>query len=193
MISADVVRARTAHALTCLAIQAEGLIIDFLLKQSCELASARTWVVNRALELDATHLLFVDSDICPFGDRVLQKMLAHNKPIVGVEYNARKFPLERVYKPHHEEWQKKRSETELYEAQFAGTGFLLIDLSMFKDPKFGINEDGKRVPWFSFGRDSQGALTLGEDAWFCCMARDYGYTTWIDPTIKVGHVGEYIY
>jgi len=195
----DIVSARTAHAIGCAIIAAEGLVVDFILRQSCEIASARTWLVNEAIKQGGTHLLFWDSDICPVNTvqgetfNVIKKLRNHNKPIVGVQYNMRKFPLQPVYSSHHKEWQDKESLTELFEAQFAGTGFMLIDLAMFKDPKFGISEDGKRTPWFSFGRDSQGALALGEDAWFCNMARDSGYSTWIDPTIVVKHIGEFMY
>lgn len=184
----DIVRARTAHAIGCLIIGAQGAVVDFLLRQSCEIASARTWLVQQALAKDATHLLFIDSDICPFGEDTILKMAAHKKSIVAAEYNMRKFPLEPVFKPLEE-----RNEKELYKARYAGTGLMLIDLSMFKNPDFGVREDGTKVPWFSFGRDSQGALALGEDAWFCSMAREFGYDTWIDPTIKVAHVGEYMY
>lgn len=184
----DIVRARTAHSIGCLIIGARGIVVDFLLRQSCEIASARTWLVQQAIEKGATHLLFVDSDICAFGEDTIQKMVDQNKPILAAPYNMRKFPLEPVYKPL-----EGSSETEPYKARYAGTGFMLIDLSIFKDPKFGNREDGTKVPWFSFGRDSQGALALGEDAWFCSMAREFGYDTWIDPTIKVAHVGEYMY
>ncbi len=195
----DIVRARTAHAIGCLIIEAGDIVVDFILKQSCEIASARTWLINEALRLNGTHLLFIDADICPLNDKPgtpfnpIQKMLDHKKPIVGTQYNMRKFPLKPVYESHHQEWKDKVSETELFEAQFAGTGFMLIDLAMIKDPNFGVGIDGKKTPWFSFGRDSQGAIALGEDAWFCFTARDSGYGTFIDPTIKVGHVGEYIF
>jgi hypothetical protein len=190
MPATDIVRARTAHAIGCAVIASKGVIVDFLLKQSCELASARTWLVQEAIKLGGTHLLFWDSDICPVNTEegqdfnVVERMLKHEKPIVGVQYNKRKFPLEPVYVSHHEEWQEKVSDTELFNAQFAGTGFMLIDLSIFKDIKGA---------WFAFGRDSQGALALGEDAWFCNTARDSGFETWIDPTIKVLHIGEYLY
>lgn len=190
MPSTDIVRARTAHAIGCAVIASKGLVVDFLLKQSCELASARTWLVQEAIKNGGTHLLFWDSDIVPVNTKegedfnVIEKMLAHKKPIVGVQYNKRKFPLEPVYMSHHKEWQDKVSDTELFPAQFAGTGFMLIDLSIFKD---------MNGPWFSFGRDSQGALALGEDAWFCNTARDSGFETFIDPTIKVLHCGEYLY
>lgn len=186
----DIVSARTAHAIGCSIIAAEGLVIDFIIRQSCEIASARTYLVNEAIKAGGTHLLFWDSDIVPVNTKVgenfnvIERMLAHGEPILGVQYNMRKFPLEPVYSSHHKEWQDKISETELFEAQFAGTGFMLIDLSIFKDMK---------GPWFSFGRDSQGQLALGEDAWFCNMARDSGYKTYIDPTIRVLHEGSYLY
>jgi hypothetical protein len=198
MAATDIVRARTAHAIGCAVIASKGLVVDFLLKQSCELASARTWLVQEALKNGATHLLFWDSDIVPVNTKegeefnFIEKMLAHKKPIVGVQYNKRMFPLEPVYKSHHQEWQDKVSETELFEAQFAATGLMLIDLSIFKE-EWIDPQTGRKAPWFAFGRDSQGALTLGEDAWFCCTARDNGHSTFIDPTIKTLHCGEYLY
>lgn len=194
----DHVQARTAHAIGCSIIAAEGVVTDFLLKQSCEIASARTWLVQEALKQGATHLLFWDSDIVPVNTKVgerfdfIEKMLKHDRPIVGVQYNKRTFPLEPVYSSHHKEWQDKVSETELFEAQFAGTGLMLIDLSIFKE-EWKDPQTGNKVPWFAFGRDSQGALALGEDAWFCFSAKDNGFGTFIDPTIKVLHAGEYLY
>lgn len=199
MPSKDIVSARAAHSLGCEIIAAEGKVINFFLRQSCEIASARTFLVNAAITAGGTHLLFWDSDIVPVNKdgeenfSVIDKLLAHKKQIVGVQYNMRKFPLEPVYSSHHKEWQDKVSETELFEAEFAATGLMLIDLAIFKDPKFGVRADGKKNAWFSFGRDSQGALVLGEDAWFCNVARDAGYDTWIDPTIKVMHEGTYLY
>lgn len=199
MPSKDIVSARTAHALGCSIIAAEGKVINFFLRQSCEIASARTFLVNAAIQAGGTHLLFWDSDIVPVNKdgeenfSVIDKLLEHKKHIVGCNYNMRKFPLEPVYKSHHKEWQDKVSETELFEAEFAATGLMLIDLSIFKDPKFGFDEQGRKSPWFSFGRDAQGNLAMGEDAWFCNVARDAGYSTYIDPTIKVLHAGEYLY
>lgn len=199
MPSKDIVSARAAHSLGCEIIAAEGKVINFFLRQSCEIASARTFLVNAAITAGGTHLLFWDSDIVPVNKdgeenfSVIDKLLAHKKQIVGVQYNMRKFPLEPVYSSHHKEWQDKVSETELFEAEFAATGLMLIDLAIFKDPKFGLDEQGRRSSWFSFGRDSEGNLAMGEDAWFCNVARDAGYKTYIDPTIKVLHAGEYLY
>src|SRR3990167_4658489 len=179
--------ALTAQAIGASIISAEGLVIDFIFRQSCDIVSNRTYLVNAAIKAGATHIFFVDCDML-FPHDIIKKLLAHKKEIVGVDYNARTFPLKKVSEPLTE-----RSETELYKAKYAGMGVMLIDLSIFKDPKFGIGVDEKRSAWFNFGRDSQGALAMGEDAWFSNVARDSGFKTWIDPTIKVGHIGEYCF
>ncbi len=180
-------KALTAHAIGSLIIENKTVVDDFVLRMSCDIVSSRTTLVNEALKAGGTHILFVDYDM-HFLASSLGKLLSHGKEIVGTEYNKRKFPLEGVFKPMTE-----RSETDLYEAEYAGMGLMLIDLSIFKDPKFGIGVDGKKNAWFNFGRDSQGALVMGEDVWFSNVARDAGYKTWIDPTIKVKHLGEYAY
>ena len=177
--------AYTAHSIGAAIISAGGLVTDFILRQSCDIVSNRTYLVNAALKTDATHILFIDCDMT-FHHDIIKTLLAHKKEIVGVEYNKRKFPLEKVSEPLAE-----RSETELYKAKFTGMGVMLIDLSIFKDPKFGLDAEGKRSAWFNFGRDSQGQLVYGEDGWFSNVARDAGYDTWIDPKPRIGHLGLY--
>ncbi len=69
-----------------------------------------------------------------------------------------------------------------------GTGLLLIDLNVFTSTLRKLKE-----PWFLFGRNKEGEVAIGEDQWFCGTARDAGYKVWIDPTIRVGHIGEYTF
>jgi hypothetical protein len=176
----------TAHAIGCTIIQYPELIKDYIVRVSCDIVSSRTWLVNEAIKNGGTHILFVDSDM-QFMMSALGKLLAHDKEIVGTEYNKRQFPLEGVFKPMTE-----RSETDLYEAKYAGMGLMLIKLSIF-DKEWVDPINGKKVPYFNFGRDSKGNLAMGEDCWFSNAARDMGFKTYIDPTIKVRHLGEYAY
>lgn len=162
-------------------IGANGLVKDFILRVGCDIVSSRTWLVKEAMKKGATHLLFVDSDMF-FPADVIPRLLAHDKDIVGVEYNRRRFPLEGTSEPLTD---ISKSETELYKAKHCGTGLMLINLSIFEKPWEGA--------WFNFGRDSEGMLKIGEDAWLCYSARDMGFDTWIDPTLKIGHLGSYTY
>lgn len=175
---AEAMKALTTQSIGGAIIGAEGLVTDLIVRRSCDIVSNRTWIVNEAIKQGGTHLLFVDCDMA-FPYEIIPKLLAHQKEIVAVEYNKREFPLKSVSEPLTEV-----STTELYKAKHAGTGLMLIDLSIFSKIT---------GPWFNFGRDSQGALAMGEDVWFCNTARDAGFDTWIDPTIKVWHIGEYMY
>ncbi len=181
MPSTEMMKAKTAHAIGCLAITNHD-IIDFLMMQSCDISASRTWLVRQSLEKGATHLLFIDSDML-FPPETLDRLLAHDKDIIGVEYNKRKFPIQTVtsYLPDVE-----KSETEPFRVAVVGTGVMLIKLALFADPKLDKN-------WFSFGRNALGENVIGEDGWFCNTARDAGYDVWVDPTIKVYHLGEYGY
>jgi hypothetical protein len=169
---------QTAHAIGGVIIASEGTVVDYILRMGCDIVSSRTGIVREALKKGATHLLFVDSDMV-FSKDTLTRLLAHDKDIVGVKYNRRRFPLEGTWKSDEE------SETSLFKAKYCGTGLMLVNLRIF--------EKEWKSPWFNFGRDSEGMLSLGEDAWFCFAANDEGFETWVDPTIKVGHLGEYTY
>lgn len=177
----EMMKAKTAHAVGCLLLESPE-VVDFLLIQSCDLSSSRMWLVKEAIKKGATHLLMVDSDML-FPPDTLKRLLAHNKAVIGVEYHKRKFPLQTVTAYLDD---VEKSETEPFTVKVAGTGVLLVDLSIFQNPKMGKN-------WFSFGRNAEGENTLGEDGWFCFTAQDAGYQIWVDPTIKVLHLGEYGY
>lgn len=171
---------QTAHSIGCAIIHSKGLVSDFILRLGCDIASSRTGIVREALKKEgATHLLFVDADMVIPKD-CIERLLSHDKDIIGVRYNRRRFPIEGTWGKDGQEF-----DTIPYEVKYVGTGLMLIKLSIFEKEWNG--------PWFNFGRDAEGMLKIGEDAWFCYTAKDNGFDTWIDPTLKVGHAGEFIY
>lgn len=178
----EMMKSKTAHAISALCLHSANKIIDVLLIQSCDLASSRMWLAKQAVEKNATHLLFVDSDML-FPSDALEQLLARDKDIIGVEYHKRKFPLETVTAYFQD---VEKSETEPFQVGVAGTGLMLIKTDVFKNPNMDPN-------WFSFGRNAEGKNVIGEDGWFCNTARDAGYSVWVDPVIKVLHLGEYGY
>lgn len=172
------VKAKTMHSIACNIIASKGVVSDVLMRQGGDIVSARTWCVKEAIKKGATHLLFVDSDM-QFSPEALNTLLKHDKDIVGVRYNKRKFPLEPTHKPLTEE-----SDTKLFKAESLGTGLMLIKLSIIEK---------MTEPLFLFGRDKEGQVVIGEDVWFCRTAQDCGFEVWCDPTLKVGHLGDYTF
>lgn len=191
----DAMRALTAQAIGGAIIGAHKAgvdVIDMVLRRSCDIVSNRTWLVNYALQSGATHLLMVDADML-FPMDTIPKLLAHGKEVVGVKYKKREFPVRWLHKRSSVlEGTEEPTETP-FVVDYVGTGLMLIDLSIFEKLGKPKNEGERPTAWFSFGRDSQGALVMGEDVWFCNVVRDAGYQVWVDPTIQVGHIGEYIY
>ncbi len=178
----DSVKAKTLASVAGILIKSAGKVTTFSMRQGGDIVSARTWLVREALKHNATHILFVDSDM-EFPPDSLEKLLSHEKDVVGVEYFKRKLPLDPVFEPLDQ-----RDPEKLYEAGYAATGLLLIKLSLFTSELRPLNE-----PWFSFGRNKEGELVIGEDVWFCNTVRDAGFKVWIDPTIDVNHIGDFAY
>ena len=174
----NTVKSKTLASIMGNILMSHGKISGYAMREGGDIVSARTFCVQHAIEKKSTHIFFVDSDM-QFPSDTVERLLAHDKEIVTVEYNRRKLPAESVTTPLTE-----RSETELYKARVIGGGCLLIKLSVF---------DKIAKPWFNFGRGKDGNVVMGEDVWFSNMARDVGIDSWIDPTIQCGHVGEYIY
>ena len=114
------VMSKTLASLMGVLITSHDKVTGYSMRQGGDIVSARTFCVQDAIEKKATHIFFVDSDMSFPGD-TLERLLAHDKEIVTVEYNRRRLPPESVTTPLEE-----RSETELYKARNIGGGCFLI-------------------------------------------------------------------
>lgn len=149
--------------------------MEFIYEHSCYVHYNRERIAERALEMEATHLFFVDSDM-KFTSNVLSKLLAHDKDIVGALYYRRYEPKTPVFNVRYETLPNR-----IFVQNTLAAGCMLIKMEVFKKlPK----------PWFFLGTET---LPLGEDVYFCRKAREHGVQMWCDPTLVVGHVGEKVY
>jgi len=169
-----VVKAQTVNSLMGLV---KNLKCEYytLLQEGSILHAIRENLVKKAIELKCTHLLFVDTDMV-FHKEALNKLIKRKKDIVGVSYNTRKQPSERIL------WTKGKGN--FYEAEAVPTGFMLINLKVFKK---------LRHPWFFWEVDTMGNPVTGEDYWFCRLAREHGFKVWVDLSISIKHLGDYQY
>lgn len=162
------VEARMAFSLVT-AVRNTNLPVQLFLGIGCYIHQNRDVIVRQALEEGCSHLLFVDSDVM-FPHDAINKLIAHDVDIVGARYNKRILPIESTVKGEFKE---------LTEVPFVPTGFLLINMEVFK--KIG-------KPYFSFEDGAE-----SEDVYFCDKAIKNGFKVYCDPTIEIGHLGTAVF
>jgi hypothetical protein len=148
----------------------------------------RAALVKKALEVDATHILWLDSDM-RFPPDALARLLAHKKPIVGVNYVTRIqpcVPITAVEQPGISELTRlftAEGDEGLVAAAWAGMGVMLTEVGVFRK----LPE-----PWFNFWWNEARKSFTGEDVFFCHHARHAGYEILIDQSLsqQITHIGE---
>ena len=156
-----------------LARMIKGEFYEVLIKEGPNQPLNREVIAETALQLNCSHLLFIDSDMT-FEKDALKRLLERNKDIIGVNYNMRKFPLTSTV--------QGEIKGDLFRCNGVATGFMLIKTEIFKKLK---------KPWFYVGM-RHGDIE-GHDYRFCRLAREAGYEVWCDNEIKIGHIGDYTF
>lgn len=178
------IRTRTVFALTRM-IKSLSVPYDVLTHESCYIHVNRERLAQRAIEGGYSHILFLDSDMY-FEKDALERLLARDKDIVGADYNYRELPLRGIMKTEDREGNTINMDYPdgLKKCAALGTGFLLIKTSVF---------DKLTHPWFFYESDENGETIQGDDIWFCNKALKAGFDIWCDTTIKIYHLGEYLF
>tara|TARA_R110000868_G_scaffold126924_1_gene334263 strand:+ start:994 stop:1560 length:567 start_codon:yes stop_codon:yes gene_type:complete len=179
--SGDNIKAKTVA--TIFSLVKKHPEIDLIIKQSCLVHKNRNDIVEEALKDNYTHIFFVDTDMC-FSPQVLERLLIRDKDIIGANYYKRNLNKETVIKFMEDgKLVGKQIPEDLFECASIGTGCALIKTDVFK--KIGF-------PYFDF-KDEMQKEEVGEDVFFCLKAIRNGYKVWVDNTVDVGHIGEYVY
>lgn len=148
---------------------------------------ARRIVVEEALSVGSSHILFLDSDMVVKGD-VIQRLANHNKAVVGAMYNERRLPLTSTVKIKKDgefvDFNTNDLPKSLFQCYAVGTGCMLVETAIFEKLE---------KPWFFFSSHPDGSMDYGEDVWFCDRVQKAGFSVWCDPTIEIRHIGEYGY
>lgn len=170
------------------------------------IAENRSHSVIQAMKNGSDYLFFVDDDMI-FPKDTLEKLMVHTKEVVGV--NSPKKELVEIvgtnytvrgsignttvglldkdggYKdPGKYPGFEMELPKELFKAYFVGTGVMLIDMKVFEKLE---------KPYFKHEMNDEGLVICGEDGYFCKKVRQAGIDVWCDPTIKIGHIGDYEY
>jgi len=146
------------------------------------IANSRTQLVNEALEENADYILWLDSDM-HIPSTILKKLLTHNKDIVACTYSTRYKPYDTVaFLDFNNPPARLDAKNGLHEVLAVGMGCMLVKTSVYKNlPK----------PWFNHAYNEELDDFSGEDIWFCKLAKEHGYKTYIDCDTSqlVAHIG----
>jgi hypothetical protein len=194
------VKTATSLLRFAMAAQQHGIQIQIGSICGCSVVSkARNSIVADFLESDCTDLMFIDSDITFEPEAIFRLMAWAGDPKKGI---VAAIPVSR--KPGKtfistldtdEDGSVVMNGMGLVRATRAATAFMLIQRSVLTDldaahPEWEYWDDKsqkKQKSFFDFKSTPSGYI--GEDYLFCDRAREHGYEVWIDPTIKLGHLG----
>jgi SAM-dependent methyltransferase len=169
---------------------------------SSNLPRARNELVAAFLATDFTDMLFVDDDM-GWDPKDLVRLLASDKPLIGGA-GAKKVDLP---DDNPAKWCFASEEGDLVQDEMGamrirriGTGFVKIERRVFEElalrhPEWKRNgwpdmPEAARRWYYRFFMFPDDADDTGEDFYFCNAWRAMGGEVWLDPTIRLTHVGE---
>lgn len=155
-------------------------------------------------ETDADVLLTIDSDISFNPDQAMHIcQQAHDLGAIVVgAYNTRSFDKK---KPTSELWPGQQvvfgNDPTPVAIQYGASGFMAISRKVLealaeKMPLLHANESWQFYPFYhtEIVEDSlAGPILLSEDFAFCAKAREAGFDTYLNPAVRLGHMGDHIY
>jgi GT2 family glycosyltransferase len=151
----------------------------------------RAKIARDALQVQPDYLFWLDDDM-RFPPDALIRLLAHGSDIVGTNYTTRTMPPKPTAKTMAEDgidfWHVPLdpAATGLSQVDACGFGCVLIRASVFAK----LEE-----PWFSMPWCAERSMHVGEDVYFCTVARNAGFKTHIDQDLsrELRHSGSFEY
>lgn len=162
----------------------DGYKLDFQYFYGYQIDQIRNLIADWGKRYD--YLLCVDSDIVLPYD-CIEKMLAADKDIISGLYIQR-IPgtqILEIYKDASNGVTNHQFEDikdlGVFQISACGLGCCLIKSEVLRTMEY---------PHFVYKSALSHAHTFSEDIYFCCKAREIGFTVWADATIRCEHIGQ---
>lgn len=164
----------------------------------CSVVSkARNLLADEFLSTDCTDLLFIDSDI-NFEPEDVLRLLAWTTDYgiaAGVPRTRKKNGNYIITLDEKADHSLSVDAMGCVKAKRVATAFMMVQRQVFETlrdghPEWRYHDDnsGKTLTaFFDFMVTPEGYM--GEDYLFCDRAYAHGFEVWVDPTIKLGHMG----
>lgn len=148
-----------------------------------------------------THLMFIDDDMA-FAADLPYRMLVENLDIVAVPYRRKQRDVKYNIR-HGVRVKTVPGRSHLIGVESIATGMMMIRRNVFEKlesvvPEFLYSDKGDKGRLFfrhQLVEDEMvgGVSYMGEDYYFCKLARDNGFEVWAYVDEPLGHVGMYAY
>lgn len=159
------------------------------------IADARALIVAQFLASGCDTLVFIDSDVS-WEAGALVKLVDYPVDMVAGIYPQRKDPINFCVKWLPKETLQADPETNLLEVAGVPAGFMKLSrdqlekmVEQYPDSEFYVEAAPNHKAWALFADYRIGKHKMGEDYAFCRRWTDMGGKVWIDPEIKMGHIG----
>lgn len=197
------VTAKLAISLADFCVQAMkyGVDVQICNISGCSVVSrVRNLIASDFLSSDCTDLMFIDSDINFNAEDIFRLMAWNIDPkkgiVAGIPVARKKGKTYISTLDTDEDENILMNYMGLVKAKRVATAFMLIRREVFEKlreahPEWVYRDEKKigdeMIAFFDFALKD--GTYIGEDFLFCDRARELGYEVWIDPTIKLGHMG----
>lgn len=193
---------------TASVLNSHGLSMEYAFERGTYIAINREKLVKRFLNTKCQFFLFIDSDtvFTPLNVLALLSTLSPTINVVSGLYSYR-IPVKKGVTNHcfrnldAEPIDLNEGAPELQECSFMPTGMMMIQRNVFEqlytkhkfifDQGFRDNETTRKL-WNNDGDELMQRFE-GEDIYFCRIWREMGGKLFVKTSVKVGHLGEYMY
>lgn len=180
--------------------QQHGVSIQIGSICGCSVVSrARNLLAQDMLDSDCTDLMFIDADINFEAADIFRLMAWSSDPKKGIvagiprTRSTTKTYIGTLDKDEND--QLTMNGMGLVRAKRVATAFMMVRRDVFEtldaahpEWRYYDERSERTVPcMFDFMLTEEGYI--GEDYLFCDRAREHGFEIWVDPTIKLGHMG----
>jgi len=197
------VSSKLAISLASFCVQAtkHGVDIEVCNISGCSVVSrVRNLIATNFLNSDCTDLMFIDSDINFDAEDIFRLLAWSSDPkkgiVAGIPVARKKGQVYFSTLDTEDDKSILMDKMGLVKAKRVATAFMMIRKEVFvklaeAHPEWTYHDEKKEgdtiICFFDFElKDGQ---YIGEDYLFCDRAREQGFEVWIDPTIKLGHMG----
>lgn len=143
-------------------------------------AENRNWITAQAVKAGCTHIFFVDDDMIYAPDTV-EKLLSHDKDIVGAKYHVRRDVSEgNPDVIEYFDYEQDKDSKGLFQCKALGGGCILVKIDIFKVVP---------QPWFGYKWNEYGMVTMSNDWYFAEKVRECNFDIWCDPSLYPAHIG----